>query len=91
MTLQEINIVEYTKKEERINCFSHLIGLVLSGLILYSCLIPSVRAGDTLRIICAALYLFGTSAMFIASVLYHAAAPGNRKKDWRASASTPGR
>lgn len=80
MKLDEIRIVEYTKQEERINCGSHLLGLVLSGLIVLNCLLPAVRAGDKLRILCAALYLFGTTAMFLTSVIYHAAAPGTRKK-----------
>lgn len=80
MKLNEIRIVEYTEKEEKLNCVSHAAGIVLSALILLNCVIPAFHAKDGLRMLCAILYLFGTTAMFITSVLYHAAKPGKSKK-----------
>ena len=80
MKIEEIRIVEYTKKEEIVNCVSHALGLGLSALIAVSCVVPAFAAKDVLREICALFYLFGTTATFITSVLYHAAKPGKRKQ-----------
>ena len=80
MKLNEIRIVDYTEKEEKLNCISHAVGIGLSALIFVYCVIPAFRAKDGLRMLCGLLYLFGTTAMFITSVLYHAAAPGKSKK-----------
>ena len=80
MKLGEIRIVDYTRKEEILNCASHALGAVLSALIIVFCVAPAFHAADRMRIICSVLYLFGTTVMFAASVLYHAAKPGKRKK-----------
>ncbi len=75
-----ITLVDYNETEEKLNILTHAAGLILSGCIVAFCLAPAVKAGDTLRIICAALYLFGTTVMFVTSVLYHAAKNPERKK-----------
>ena len=80
---QQIPLVAYTKTEECLHVVTHAAGLILSGFIVALCLVPSVRAHDTLRIVCAALYLFGTTVMFVTSALYHGVKPSNAKRTLR--------
>ena len=80
LNITEIKLVEYSRAEERVNSASHAAGLILSALIVMFCLLPAVREGNTLSIVCASLYLFGITVMFIGSALYHAAKPGKAKK-----------
>ena len=77
---ERIELVDYTREEERAHTATHAAGLILSACIAASCLLPSIRAGDALRVVCAALYLFGTTTMFLTSALYHGAKPSPRKK-----------
>ena len=80
MRYDNIPLVSYTKGEEAVNTASHAAGLVLSVLIVIYCLLPSERAGDVFRTVCAALYCLGTTVMFLTSALYHGAKPGYKKK-----------
>ena len=77
---ENVPLVEYTKKEELLHTVTHAAGLVLSVCIIAFCLIPSIKNGDTLRVICALLYLFGTTVMFLTSVLYHSETKPERKR-----------
>ena len=78
--MEQIPLVNYTKTEEILHTVTHAAGLILSGFIVAYCLIPSIQKHDTLRIVCASLYLFGTTIMFLMSALYHSARPSNRKR-----------
>ena len=80
---EQVGLAEYTRKEEKYNVITHAAGLILSAGIAACCLIPAIRARDALRIVCASLYLFGTTSMFVTSVLYHAAKPSMRKRTLR--------
>ncbi len=75
-----VSLVDYTAKEEQLNILTHAAGLALSGCIIAFCLLPAIQQGDLLRIVCATLYLFGTTIMFLTSVLYHGARQSARKK-----------
>lgn len=77
---EAVSLVEYTKKEETWHIVTHAAGLILSGCIIAYCLIPSIQAHDILRIVCASLYVFGTTVMFLTSVLYHSAKQPASKK-----------
>ena len=77
---ESISLVEYTKKEEILHTITHAAGLILSGCIVAYCLIPSIQHYDVMRIICASLYLFGTTVMFLTSALYHGTKNPERKK-----------
>ena len=77
---EQIELVNYTKCEEALHTATHAAGLILSACIVAFCLLPSVKAGDPLRIVCASLYLFGTTIMFLTSALYHGTKPSARKK-----------
>jgi hemolysin III len=77
---ETVPLVEYTKTEEILHTVTHAAGLVLSGCIVVFCLVPSIKNSDILRIICASLYLFGTTVMFLTSVLYHSAEKPERKR-----------
>ena len=83
MNLDSVSLVAYTSAEEKINCISHACGLLLSGLIIWKCLLPAIQAKSTLKIICAVLYLFGITVMFLASALYHGSTKENLKKALR--------
>jgi hemolysin III len=80
MKIEDITIKNYTKTEELINTLSHLAGLILSWYIIRSCLCPAVRQGNAFSVICAVLYLFGTTVMFLGSALYHGMPAGKAKK-----------
>ncbi len=77
---EQIELVSYTKTEEILHTLTHAAGLILSALIIAFCLVPAVKAGDPMRIVCAALYLFGTTIMFLTSALYHGSKNPERKK-----------
>ncbi len=77
---EKIQLVDYTEAEELLHTVTHAAGLILSACIVFFCLIPSVKAGDPVRIVCASLYLFGTTIMFLTSVLYHGTRNPERKK-----------
>ena len=77
---KQISLVDYTEREELLHTLTHAAGLILSVLIVVFCLVPSVQAKDTLRIVCASLYLFGTTIMFLTSALYHGTKPSERKQ-----------
>ncbi len=75
-----IPLVPYTKTEEVLHTVTHAAGLILSAWIVKDCLLPSIRSGDRLRMVCAALYLFGTTIMFLMSAAYHGAKPSDAKR-----------
>ena len=83
MKKNDIRLVEYTAAEEALNCISHACGAVLSVLIVLRCLLPAMRAGAALSVVCTALYLFGITVMFLASAIYHGLKPGNAKRVFR--------
>ena len=76
----DIPLVEYERDEEILNTLTHAAGLVLCGFIAVNCLAPAVRAVDTMRVVCASLYLLGTALTFLISTAYHAARPGYGKR-----------
>jgi len=80
---KQIPLVAYSKIEERLHVITHASGLIVSALIVWRCLVPAIREQDTLRIVCAAMYLFGTTIMFVTSALYHGAKPSDRKRTLR--------
>lgn len=80
---ESVGLVEYNRREEILNTLTHAVGLVLSGAIVLCCLLPALRSGDTLRIVCASLYCFGTTVMFLTSVLYHGTTHPERKRKLR--------
>ncbi len=77
---ESVTLVDYSKEEEILHTATHLAGLILSGFIVAYCLLPSIQSRDIPRIICASLYLFGTTIMFVTSALYHAERNTERKK-----------
>ena len=77
---KQIPLVDYSKTEEILHTTTHAAGLLLSGCIVASCLLPSIQKHDILRIICACLYLFGTTIMFLTSAFYHGTKPSDRKQ-----------
>ena len=80
---KEISLVAYSKTEELLHVITHAAGLIISGCIVWFCLYPAVRAQNALRIVCASLYLFGTTVMFLTSALYHGTRPSDRKRTLR--------
>ena len=77
---EQIQLVEYSETEELLHTVTHAAGLILSACITAQCLIPSLQSADKLRTVCAALYLFGTTVMFLTSALYHGTKISQRKK-----------
>lgn len=80
---ERIPLVDYTRAEEILNTVTHAAGLILSAFILVFCAAPAFAAGDLLREVCAILYFFGTTAMFLTSALYHGVTPGKAKRNLR--------
>ncbi|MBQ5970426.1 MAG: hemolysin III family protein [Clostridia bacterium] len=79
-TWDHIPLVPYTKTEEVLHTVTHAAGLILSAWIVKDCLLPPIRSGNRFSIVCAALYLFGTTVMFVTSALYHGVKPSNAKR-----------
>lgn len=83
MKTESVSVVSYTKGEEFLNAATHALGFVLCYFIAAACLIPALSSGEVLRIVSAGLYLFGTFAMFLTSVLYHSVRNTEKKTKLR--------
>lgn len=74
-------IKTYSPEEERLNVWSHFIGLLLSiaGAVLL--IIKGINTGNTMSVVSYAIYSAGNIVLYLASTTYHAATnPDKRKK-----------
>jgi hemolysin III len=69
MSISQIRIPDYTKKEELLNSLTHGIGAVLG---LLGLILMLNKAGTSLRIVCAWIYGISMIMLYTMSCLYHA-------------------
>ena len=78
--MQEINGIKYySPLEEKINIFSHAIGLFLSIIATILLVKKSIELGGVLSLVSALVFGFSLMALYAASTFYHSA----RKADLR--------
>lgn len=65
-------MINYTKKEERINIWSHAAGIALGIVVGVGFLVWCHRAGDGWATASVSLYLAGMLGSYVASTVYHA-------------------
>ncbi len=78
--MQNVTIVDYTKKEEFYNTLTHAFGAVASLFVLIACLVGAARIGNPLRTVCAVVFGLSMIIMYTASAVYHGVKPGKVKK-----------
>ena len=78
--MQNVTIVDYTKKEEFYNTLTHAFGAVASAFVLIACLIGAVRIGNPIRTVCGVVFGLSMIIMYTASAVYHGVKPGKVKK-----------
>jgi hemolysin III len=61
----------YSEIEERINVFSHVLGLVLGVIAVVLMISKTVHSADSLQLISAVIYGLSIIALYLASSLYH--------------------
>lgn len=72
-------VSRFTKKEEIANAISHIIGSVLSIYALILLLYYSIRQGDTMLIVSAAIFGVSMFALYLSSAMTHALRTGRAK------------
>ncbi len=78
-----IEIPKYTLGEELISAISHGVGALLGAAALVLCLIKAINNGDTLGIVCSAVYGFTLIVLYTMSTMYHSLAVNKAKKVFR--------
>ena len=76
----KVNLVTYSKKEDKLNCITHAAGVVLAAAVLAICLAKSVKTGEANKIISAVVYGVSMMVLYGASAFYHGLPVGNLKK-----------
>ena len=71
--MRNIRIKEYSAKEERINIWSHALGLLLSFAALFLLMNKATNQGQFIYLLAYLIYGLSQIAVFSASTLYHAA------------------
>lgn len=78
--MQNVTIVDYTKKEEFYNTLTHAVGAVASFFVMLACLHGALQIGNPIRTVCAAVFGLSMIIMYTASAVYHGVRPGRLKK-----------
>lgn len=73
----------YTKKEDRINTLTHLVGLILFCILVIPVIISAIRSGDGLKTFSFIVYFLCVGSMFLTSTLYHGEKDPERRKIFR--------
>lgn len=74
----------YSKTEERINIWTHALGLILTILTFVPTIIKVVKKGDLLGGLAWSLYFISVAIMFLSSSLYHSMRDEKLRKIFRA-------
>lgn len=74
----------YSKTEERINIWTHVLGLILTILTFVPTIIKVVKKGDLLVGLAWSLYFISVAIMFLSSSLYHSMRDEKLRKIFRA-------
>ncbi len=80
MFADKIELVTYSKKEDRLNCLTHAAGVLMAATVLAVCLARAIKYGATNKTISAAVYGMSMIVLYGASAFYHGLTAGNLKK-----------
>ena len=80
---KEQDIKHYSPAEERINIYSHAVGLIFSVIALVLLVVRAFSAGSALYVVSAAVFGLGLVALYAASTAYHSATDPARRKRLR--------
>ena len=75
-----VDLVAYTKKEDKLNCVTHAAGVLLAGAVLAVCLQRALEQGTINSIVSALVYGISMMVLYAASALYHGLPPGTARK-----------
>ncbi len=78
--MQNVSIVDYTKKEEFYNTLTHAFGAVASLFVFIACLYGAIQIGNPIRTVCAVVFGLSMIIMYTASAVYHGVQKGKVKK-----------
>ena len=78
--LSERILPAYTRKEERVNMVSHIVGSAMSGMMLVICMIVAIRNQNAWGIVSGTIYCLSTLLLFVMSSIYHGLKPSMAKK-----------
>lgn len=80
MFADKIELVTYSKKEDRLNCLTHAAGVLIAAAVLAVCLPRAIKSGEINEVISAAVYGMSMIVLYGASAFYHGLTAGNLKK-----------
>ncbi len=80
---EKIGLVEYTKKQDMLNCITHAVGAVAGVAVLVLCLIKTVKTGSARMVASAVIYGLSFILVYTASAVYHGLPPGELKRTAR--------
>lgn len=80
MYSDNIELVAYSKKEDKLNWLTHAAGVVLAVAVLAICLIKSLESGAANKIASALIYGITMITLYAASAFYHGLPAGNLRK-----------
>lgn len=78
--LDNIKLVVYSKKEDRLNCITHGAGVLLAAAVLVICLKKSLESGAANKIASALIYGGAMVILYAASAFYHGLPAGKLRK-----------
>ena len=80
MHIDQIDLPNYTRKQEWWNSISHLCGVVFAVIVGPFLLIKACASDDALTIAACVIYLVSLIILYAGSALYHGLLPGRAKK-----------
>lgn len=83
MSLEKIELIEYSKTEDAVNSATHAAGAVIGVVALTLCLIKSIQAGSAMSIVSSLIYGISIITLYTCSATYHGLHPGNAKRVMR--------
>lgn len=83
MSLEKIELIEYSKTEDAVNSATHATGTVIGVIALVLCLIKSIQSGSAVSIISSLIYGISMIVLYTCSATYHGLNPGNTKRVMR--------
>lgn len=81
--LEKIKIPKYSLSEELMSSISHGLGVILSIVILVTCIVVSAAHNNSIGVVASVIYGVSSIILYLISTLYHAFVPNKAKKVFR--------
>ena len=81
--LDEIKLVDYSRKEDWVNSITHILGAVFALAVIFLCVMRGVTLGRGNYIVISLIYGLSMLAVFVCSSVYHGLKPSNAKRFMR--------